>query len=340
MFAHIARRLLAAVPMLIGISLVSFLLLHALPGDPAAALLGQRATEVNKRQFREQAGLNLPLHEQYIRWVSGVMRGDFGDSHATNRPVLKELSERVPATVELAVGAMFFAILLGVSLGILAALKPRSIWDFVCLGFALIGVSMPIFWLGFLVQKFFAGTLKILPFGQRLNYAGWEGFEPQTGFFVIDAIFYYKNLDLTLDVLSHLFLPSLVLATVPMALIARITRSTMLEALKQDYIRTARAKGAKPVSVVLKHALRNAFIPIITAITTQFGYLLGGAVLTETIFSWPGLGRYVIEAIEVLDARPLQAGVLLIASTFVIVNLLTDISYSFIDPRLRKRDAS
>ncbi len=340
MFAHIFRRLLAALPMLIGISVVSFLLLHALPGDPAAALLGQRATEENKRQFREQAGLDKPLPAQYATWIGGVAQGDFGESHRTNRPVLKELGERVPATVELAVGAMLFATLIGVSLGILAALKPRSIWDFLCLGFALIGVSMPIFWLGFLAQKLFAGTLKVLPFGQRLDYAAWEGFEPQTGFFLIDAAFYYKNLELTLDVLHHLFLPSLVLATVPMALIARITRSTMLETLKQDYIRTAKAKGAGPGSVVLKHALRNAFIPILTATTTQFGYLLGGAVLTETIFSWPGLGRYVIEAIEVLDARPLQAGVLLIASTFVLVNLLTDLSYAFIDPRLRKKEAA
>ena len=196
---------------------------------------------------------------------------------------------------------------------------------------------MPIFWLGFLAQKLFAGTLQVLPFGQRLNYAGWEGFEPQTGFFTIDAVFYYQNWDLSVDVFSHLLLPSLVLATVPMALIARMTRSTMVETLRHDYIRTARAKGAKPSSVVLKHALRNAFIPILTAIATQFGYLLGGAVLTETIFSWPGMGTYVVEAIDALDARPLQASVLLIASAFVMMNLLTDLTYSFIDPRLRKK---
>ncbi|MCC6575359.1 MAG: ABC transporter permease subunit [Planctomycetes bacterium] len=335
MLTHVIRRVLAAVPMLAAISVAAFLLLHALPGDPAAYLLGQRATEENKRQFRERAGLDLPLEQQYVRWAGGISRGDFGESHRTNKPVIEELGKVIPATVELAVVAMLFATLIGVSLGMLAAIKPRSIADFTCLGFALIGVSVPIFWLGFMAQKLFAGELKLLPFGRRLGDY-WEGFQSETGFHTLDAIFVYQSPELLADVLHHLLLPGLVLSTVPMALIARITRASMLEALRQDYVRTARAKGVKPMGVVMRHALRNATIPIVTAVATQFGYLLGGAVLTETIFSWPGLGRYTIEAIEALDARPLQAGVLVVATTFVLVNLLTDLSYAFIDPRLRK----
>lgn len=336
MFTHIARRMLAAVPMLIAISLVSFLMLHLLPGDPAAAALGQRATEENKRKFRERLGLDKSLPEQYGRWVGNAVQGDLGVSFRSSQPVAKEMKQRVPATIELACGAMFLATLIGVSLGILASLRPRSFVDFVCLGFALVGVSMPVFWLGFLMQKALAGGLGLLPFGGRLS-SHWDGFEPQSGFYLFDAIYYYNSPELALDVAHHLFLPSLVLATVPMALIARITRSTMLEVLKQDFIRTARAKGATRRSTVLKHALRNALIPIFTSVATQFGYLLGGAVLTETIFSWPGLGRYIIEAIDVGDAQPLQASVLLVASTFILINLLTDISYAFIDPRLRRK---
>ncbi len=321
--------------MLIGVSIAAFLLLHALPGDPARAILGQRATEENVRAFREREGLNDPLPKQYANWVSKVAEGDLGTGHRTNRPVVDELKERVPATIELTAFAMFFACVVGISLGILAAIRPRTIWDFICLAFALVGVSMPIFWLGFLVQKGLAGELGLFPFGARLDIAKWPTFYSETGFYLIDAAFVYQNVELTLDILHHLMLPSMVLATVPMALIARMTRSNMLEVLGQDYIRTARAKGLAPKPVVLRHAMRNALIPVITAIGTQFGYLLGGAVLTETIFSWPGVGRYVIEAIDVLDAKPLQASVMLVALVFIVVNLLTDLSYAVIDPRLR-----
>ncbi|MCB9894609.1 MAG: ABC transporter permease subunit [Planctomycetes bacterium] len=335
MLSFIARRLMLAAPMLIGVSIAAFLLLHVLPGDPARAILGQRATKENVEQFRESQGLNDPLQAQYVRFIEGVARGELGSSHRTNRPVLDELKEKVPATIELTVFAMLFASVVGISLGILAAIKPRTIWDFICLGFALIGVSMPIFWLGFLVQKAFAGGLDLFPFGDRLDIAKWPTFHSDSGFFLYDALFVYQNAELTFDVLHHLMLPAMVLATVPMALIARMTRANMLEVLDQDYIRTARAKGLSNRPVILRHAMRNALIPVITAIGTQFGYLLGGAVLTETIFSWPGLGRYVIDAIDVLDAKPLQASVMLIAVVFISVNLLTDLSYAIIDPRLR-----
>ncbi|MBE7492907.1 MAG: ABC transporter permease [Planctomycetes bacterium] len=340
MLTYIVRRILATIPMLVGITLVSFLLLHALPGDPTAVLLGQRATEQNKQELRRQLGLDQPLHAQYGQYVGGTLRGDFGESHRTNQPVLTELKQKIPATIELALAAMFLATIVGVSLGVLAAIKPRSVFDFACLSMALVGVSMPVFWLGFMAQKVLAGELKWLPFSGRLDFGTWARFQSDTGFYTLDALFVYQRADLFADVMLHLALPAIVLSTVPTALIARITRATMLETLKQDFIRTARAKGATPAAVVLRHGLRNALIPILTAVATQFGYLLGGAVLTETIFAWPGLGRYVIESIDALDARPLQASVLVVATAFVLVNLLTDLSYAFIDPRLRKREAA
>ena len=335
MLTLIARRMLAAMPMLLGVSLAAFLLLHVLPGDPARAILGQRATEENVKRFREAEGLNDPLVVQYGHFLRELSSGELGKSHRSNREVVDELKERVPATIELTVFAILIASVVGISLGVLAAIKPRTIWDFLCLAFALVGVSMPIFWLGFLVQKGFAGELGLFPFGSRLDIAKWPTFESDTGFFLLDAIFVYQNAELTLDVLHHLMLPAMVLATVPMALIARMTRANMLEVLGQDFIRTAKAKGLAPRPIVMRHAMRNALIPVITAIGTQFGYLLGGAVLTETIFGWPGMGTYVIEAIDVLDAKPLQASVMLIAVFFISVNLLTDISYAVIDPRLR-----
>jgi len=334
---HILRRILAAVPMLIAISIASFLLLQALPGDPTAALLGQQATEENMASMRHELGLDRPLPVQYIDFVGDALQGDFGRSYFTNQDVSTELKQRIPATVELALAAMILATIMGVSLGILASIKPRSIWDFICLFIALTGVSMPIFWLGFLLQQLFAGDMGLVPFGGRFNEAGWQGFQPETGFYIYEAIFTYHSPALTFELLHHLALPAFVLATVPMALIARMTRASMLEVLDQDYIRTARAKGLASTPVVVRHAMRNALIPVITSIGTQFGYLLGGAVLTETIFNWPGMGRYVVDAVIRLDGKPLQASVLIIATFFVLINLLTDISYSIIDPRLRHR---
>lgn len=335
MFSNILRRLLAAIPMLLAISVASFLLLHALPGDPTAVLLGQEATPEQMQQVREQLGLNRPLPVQYFDFLGNVLQGDFGRSFFSGRPVAEELAMKVPATIELALAAMILATIVGISLGVLASVKPRGVMDFLCLGIALFGVSMPIFWLGFLAQQLLASGAGVLPFGGRYDTAAWEGFEPKTGFFIAEALFRYHSAELTLELLHHLALPAMVLATVPTALIARMTRANMLEVLGQDYIRTARAKGLPMTPVVLRHALRNALIPVITSIGTQFGYLLGGAVLTETIFSWPGLGTYVVQAVIILDGKPLQASVLLIATFFVAVNLLTDISYTIIDPRLR-----
>jgi peptide/nickel transport system permease protein len=335
MFTYIARRILAALPMLFAISVASFLLLHALPGDPAVVLLGQEATPERVQELRDELGLNRPLPVQYFEFMGNILQGDFGRSYLSGRQVTDELLMRVPATIELTVAAMILASIVGISLGILAAIRPRTWVDFLCLGLALVGVSMPIFWLGFLAQQFFSGQLELLPFGGRYDAASWVGFQPDTGFFLWEAIVTYRSPELAFELLHHLMLPAMVLSTVPMALIARMTRANMLEVLDQDYVRTARAKGLPPRPVVTRHALRNALIPVLTSIGTQLGYLLGGAVLTETIFSWPGLGTYVVQAVIVLDARPLQASVLLIATFFVLVNLLTDISYAIIDPRLR-----
>ncbi|MBX3473338.1 MAG: ABC transporter permease [Planctomycetes bacterium] len=340
MFSNILRRLLAAIPMLLAISVASFLLLHALPGDPTAVLLGQEATPEQMAQVRQELGLNRPLHVQYFDFLGNVLRGDFGRSFFSGRPVADELALKVPATIELALAAMLLASIVGISLGVLAAVRPRGVMDFLCLGFALVGVSMPIFWLGFLAQQALAGGAGILPFGGRYDTATWEGFVPATGFFILEAMFRYNSVELTLELLHHLALPAMVLATVPTALIARMTRANMLEVLGQDYIRTARAKGLSTTPIVMRHALRNALIPVITSIGTQFGYLLGGAVLTETIFSWPGLGTYVVHAVIILDGKPLQASVLVVATFFVAVNLLTDISYTLIDPRLRHGGAA
>ena len=340
MTGSILRRLLAAVPLLFGVSIVSFLLLHVLPGDPARAILGQRATEENVRQFRESQGLNDPLIIQYGRFLSDLVHGNLGRSHRTNRPVLDEIKERMPATIELALAAIWFAGIGGIGLGILAATQRQTLWDFLCLFVALVGVSMPIFWLGFLAQKGLAGNLGLFPFGARLDAARWPTFESETGFYVWDALLVYRNGSLVYDVLHHLILPGVVLATVPMAVIARMTRANMIEVLGKDFVRAARAKGVGSGAIVWRHAMRNALIPVITAIGTQFGYLLGGAVLTETIFGWPGMGTYVIESINVLDAKPLQASVMLIAGCFIAINLVTDLSYAVIDPRLRRAEVS
>ena len=335
MGAYVLRRLAAAVPMLALVCIASFFLLHWLPGDPVRAMLGQRATAENVEQLRKEYGLDKPKTVQFWNWLGKLSEGDFGESHRTNQPVLEELKRKVPATIELTFFAMIIAVVVGVSLGILAAIRPRTIYDFICLGLALIGVSLPIFWLGFLAQKLFAGTLKILPFSERLDIAAWPTFNSETGFFLYDALFVYRNVELTFDVLAHLTLPALVLSTVPMALIARMTRANMLEVLGQDYIRTARAKGLSARPIIVRHAMRNAMIPVVTSIGMLTGYLLGGAVLTESVFSWPGLGTYTIEAITFRDGQPLQASVLLVATVFIVVNLLTDLSYAVIDPRLR-----
>lgn len=356
MTRYIIRRLLLLIPVLVGISIVTFAMLRLIPGDPAQIMLGEHATREAVAAIRERLGLDQPMHIQYLRYVESALRLDLGRSIKTNRPVLQEIGQRLPATVELTMGAMLIACLVGLPAGILAAYKHNSAFDLGTMFASLLGVSMPIFWLGLMLAYIFGFRLGWLPPSSRLTIGvemvtiaeAWglaSGPPVQSstrimtpneffsGFYILRAILTWNGRALR-DVLSHLVLPSIALGSIPMAIIARMTRSSMLEVLSEDYIRTARAKGLKEQAVLLRHALKNAFMPIITIIGLQFGLLLGGAILTETIFSWPGLGRLVVDRILFRDYPTVQGAVLVIALIFVFVNLLVDISYAYIDPRI------
>lgn len=331
MISYIIKRLLALIPVLVGVALVVFLIIHLIPGDPAQTMLGERASPEAIEHLRESMGLNEPLYMQFYDFFRDLLRGDLGRSIMSNNPVANEISLRFPATLELSFFAIIFAVVVGIPAGIFAATHQNSLFDNFSMLVALIGVSMPIFWLGLMFIWLFAVILGWLPPSSRLS-VGIE-LDYITNLLVIDSII-QLNWTALKDVLSHLVLPSIALGTIPMAIIARMTRSSMLEVLKQDYIRTAYSKGLQDRVVVYKHALKNAFIPIITVVGLQFGVLLGGAVLTETIFSWPGLGKYLVDAIYARDFPVVQGGILFFAGTFVLVNLLVDISYAAIDPRI------
>ncbi len=331
MTSYIIKRLIALIPVIIGVALVVFLIIHLIPGDPAQTMLGERATVEAIEQLRESMGLNEPLYIQFISFFKGLLSGDLGRSVMSNNPVLNEISVRFPATLELSFCAMIFAVGVGIPAGIFAATHQNSFFDNASMLIALVGVSMPIFWLGLMLIWLFAVILGWLPPSSRLS-VGVE-LDYITNILLVDSII-QLNWDAFKDVFSHLILPSVALGTIPLAIIARMTRSSMLEVLKQDYIRTAYSKGLQDRIVVYKHALKNAFIPIITVVGLQFGVLLGGAVLTETIFSWPGLGKYLVDAIYARDFPVVQGGILFFAIAFVLVNLLVDISYAAIDPRI------
>jgi peptide/nickel transport system permease protein len=332
MLHYIIKRLLALIPIIIGVALIVFLLVHFIPGDPAEIMLGERATREMVEELRESMGLNDPLYIQFWNFISNLVRGDLGRSIISNNPVKLELFEKFPATLELSIFAMIFAVIIGIPFGIFAATHQNSWFDNLSMFITLAGVSMPIFWLGLMLIWLFAVELGWLPPSARLSI----GIELQeiTNFYVVDSII-QGNWKALIDALKHLILPSVALGTIPMAIIARMTRSSMLEVLKQDYIRTAYAKGLKRQVVIYKHALKNAMIPIITVVGLQFGLLLGGAILTETIFSWPGLGRYLVEAIYSRDFPVVQSGILFFSITFVIVNLIVDLSYGIVDPRIQ-----
>ncbi|KNZ69033.1 binding-protein-dependent transport system inner membrane protein [Thermincola ferriacetica] len=329
---YIVKRLIGLIPVVIGVSICAFLLIHLIPGDPARAILGERATEETMNALREQLGLNDPLYVQYARFMGNVLQGDFGRSVITNNPVIEEFAQRFPATLELSLAAMIIAVIVGVLAGVISAVKQYSIFDNLSMVGALLGVSLPIFWLGLMMQWLFAFKLGLLDASARLSVD--THLQTITNLYLLDAIL-TGNWPAFVDAFKHILMPSLALATIPMAIIARMTRSSMLEVLKQDYIRTARAKGLKEKVVIFKHALKNAFLPVLTVMGLQFGSLLGGAVLTETIFSWPGVGRLMYEAIMQRDFPVVQNGILIIALIFVLINLLVDILYSYVDPRIR-----
>lgn len=332
MTQYFIRRLLESIPVLVGVSLLVFLLLHLIPGDPAVALLGERATPERIEEVRDQLGLNRPLYEQYFIWIGKALQGDFGETINGRIPVSKELRNRFPATIELAVTALIFAVILGVPIGIISAIRRNSLIDTVSMFGALFGVSIPIFVLGLLLIFFVGVKLNLLPFIGRLDPD--IELEKITGMYVVDSIL-TGNMRALKNSLEHLVMPAFALSTIPLSIIARITRSAMLEVLNQDYIRTARAKGLRPYRVVMTHAFRNAMLPVITIIGLQLGALLSGAVLTETIFSWPGIGKWLFEAISRRDYPIIQATTLLIAVIYVAVNLGVDLLYALIDPRIR-----
>ncbi|MFB2881629.1 ABC transporter permease [Floridanema aerugineum] len=334
MFKYILKRLFSLLPVLIGITLLVFTLLHLIPGDPAVVLLGERATPEQIESLRQQLGLNQPLPIQYFNFLFNVIRFDFGKSIISGIPIIDEITTRWPATFELSVAAMLIALILGIPAGIFAAVRKNSWLDNLLMSSSLIGVSLPVYWLGLLLIYLFAVNLQLLPPSGRISVEAGFNFKPITGFFVLDSLL-KLDFNTLQDVLSHLILPAITLGTVPLAIIARITRSSMLEVLSQDYIRTARAKGVPEYFVILKHALKNAFLPISTTIGLQFGTLLGGAILTETIFSWPGIGSWIYEGILARDYPVVQGGVIFVSVTFVLINLLVDLSYTLLDPRIQ-----
>lgn len=329
----LVRRLGLMAIILLSVSFIVFSSVRLIPGDPAQIMLGERATEESLNRLRQQLGLDQPFITQYGNYVVRIVtQGNLGDSIVTNNPVLQEIKQKFPATIELAFAAMFIALLVGVSTGILAAVYRNSWIDNLSMVTALTGVSMPIFWLGLILMMIFSAYLGWLPLSGRLSMI--SELEPVTNFYLIDSIL-ARDMFSFVDALKHLILPAVTLATVPTAIIARMTRASMLDVLDQDYVKTAHAKGVSKAKVVLYHALRNASIPITTIAGLQLGLLLSGAVLTETIYAWNGLGSYVVNAVSARDFPVVQGCVLVFAFTFVMVNLLVDLSYFALDPRMR-----
>jgi len=332
MLAYTMRRLLMLIPVLIGMTIITFSIVHLIPGNPAQVILGEAATEAAIKDLEESMGLNEPYFKQYLLYIKGLLQGDLGTSLKTKTAITEEIWPYLAATFELTFFAMLFAIVVGVNAGIISAWKQNSWFDFLAMLVALIGVSIPVFWLALMQQWVFAQELGWFPAHGRQDNR--DPVEAVTYFYVIDTIIKMDFAKL-IATLKHLVLPSIALGTIPMAIIARMTRSSMLEVMKSDYIRTVRAKGSGQFLVIYKHALKNALIPVLTVVGLQTGVLLGGAILTETIFSWPGIGRYIFEAINYRDYPVIQSGILVVAFIFVIINLVVDLLYKYIDPRIK-----
>lgn len=358
MINYAIRRVLALLPTLFGVTVVVFLFIHLIPGDPATAMLREGAPDELADRIREQLGLNRPLWQQYFVFMIGndgmyglekiflgdraqppttanvtfgVLRGDLGTSLVTKNKIADDLSHKFGATAELALSAMLVAVIIGIPAGLLASAKQNTPVDTVSMVGSLVGVSMPIFWLGLMALFLFAATLHWAPAGTRLGND--IHIESITNLYLIDSLLTANWVGFA-DALKHILIPAVVLATVPMSIIARMTRAAMLEVLNQDYIRTARAKGLTQRTVILKHAFRNALIPIVTIVGLQVGFLLSGAILTESIFAWPGIGRWVYEAIQFRDYPVVQGVTLVIATVFATINLLVDLLYGLLDPRI------
>jgi peptide/nickel transport system permease protein len=331
MIGFIIRRTLLVIPTILGITIIIFMMLAITPGDPAELLLGERATKDSLEAMREYLGLNKPLYVQYGMFLKRVAKFDLGETIWTRQKVYIEIMERFPATIELTVAAMILSSFFGILLGMISATKQYSWFDYTSMLGSLFGVSMPVFWLGLMLMLIFSLNLGWFPMSGRLGVD--IDLTVITNFFVLDSIL-ARNWTALKDTLMHLALPAIALSTIPLAIVARMTRSSMLEVLRQDYIKTARAKGLSEVKVVLKHALRNGLIPVVTVVGLQFGILLGGAILTETVFAWPGVGKWLYDGVVKRDYMVIQGGTLLVATIFVIINLIVDVLYAVINPRI------
>lgn len=356
MVQYVLRRCLLLVPVMFGILLVTFVLVRLIPGDPCKAMLGERATEAKCNAFRERFGLNDPIPVQFVRYVASVMQGDFGTSIKNGRPVTDVLAERLPMTIELTIFAMAFASIFGIALGVISAIRHNTGWDVGAMVFANVGVSMPVFWLGLMLAYIFALSLKgtplQLPPSGRLtpgtdlpsllkvwNMEDAQGVQRFVVLLLSNSVLVNALIqgrwNVFVDALRHLILPAVAVGTISLAVIARMTRGSMLDVLTQDYVRVARAKGLAERLVILKHAFRNALVPIVTIIGLQIGGLLSGAVLTETVFSLPGVGTQIVDAIIARDYPVVQAFTVFIAFVFILINLLVDLSYAYLNPRIR-----
>ena len=306
-------------------------MLHFTPGDPAELLMGERASEEALQAIREHLGLNEPLYVQYGMFLKQLVKGDLGETIWTRQKVWIEIKQRFPATIELSLVALFISCVFGMILGIVSATKQYSIFDYLSMLGALAGVSMPIFWLGLVFMLIFSLNLGWLPMSARLSVG--VDLETITNFYILDALL-TRNWAALKDALWHIIMPAVTLSTIPTAIIARMTRSSMLEVLRQDYIKTAKAKGLSQFIVIFKHALRNALIPVVTTIGLQFGVLMAGAILTETIFAWPGVGKWMYDAVMQRDYMVIRSGTLFIATIFILINLCVDVLYAIINPRI------
>lgn len=338
MLQFILRRVGMVIPTFIGITLLTFIFVHLIPGDPVTIMAGERGISPERHaQLMAALGLDQPYWKQYLHYINGVLHGDLGLSLKSRQPVWDEFVPRFKATLELAACAMIFAISVGIPVGVLAAVKRGSVFDHTAIGISLTGYSMPIFWWGIMLIMLVSVNLDLTPVSGRLSDSVFlDDSQPLTGFMLIDTLIWGEDSDFH-DAVMHLILPSIVLGTIPLAVIVRMTRSAMLEVLGEDYIRTARAKGLSRLRVIVVHALRNALLPVVTVIGLQVGVMLAGAILTETIFSWPGIGRWLIDALQRRDYPVVQGGVLLIAILIILVNLCVDLLYGVVNPRIRHK---
>ncbi|MCY4643553.1 MAG: ABC transporter permease subunit [Bacteriovoracales bacterium] len=328
------RQLSTAIPTLMGVSLLAFALVRLVPGDPVLLMLGERGgSEEQYAQMEKKLGLHLPLYRQYLGFIGNAATGDLGKSTLTQRPVTEEFFSRFPATLELGLCAILFAVFIGIPAGVVAAMKHHSAFDYTIMGLSLVGHSMPIFWWALILIIAFSVNLGLTPVSGRIHIL--YDIPSVSGLFLVDTLL-QGNIEAFFSALRHLLLPTVVIGTIPLAVVARMTRSSMLEVLHKDYVRTARAKGLEERNVLIFHALRNALIPLITVIGLQFGSIITGAILTETIFSWPGIGKWMVHSVEQRDYPVIQGGVLIIASMVIFINMAVDAIYALVNPQMKR----